>query len=169
MSAAQYFDLQASQPVSQPSAVPVDISSNSSTSTLSKLKQSTSVTNLKGEIKPVRVVLQEVMFTSRVPMSTWTFAFAVNDKLWISDLTTLYFGKRVELKKSIYRGKMFIPDRGGSLGIGITAYNSYGDVFNMNRDLHVSAHNTGNSGGSLIHNDEDWTQLLFKFQVHVEQ
>jgi len=162
MSAAQYFDLQAGQSDSRSEAVPPGAPA------LFRSNPIPGATNRTGEIKPVSVTLQEVMFTSRVPLSTWTFAFAVNDKLWISGLTTLYFGKQTVIKRNIYRGKMFVPDRGANLEIGITAYNSYGDIFNTSRDLHVSANNTGNNGGALIKIDEDWTQLLFKFQVQIE-
>lgn len=162
MSAAQYFDLQSGHSDSHSGAVPL------AAPALFRPTQIPGATNRAGEIRPVSVTLQEVMFTSRVPLSTWTFAFAVNDKLWVSDLTTLYFGKQTAIKRNIYRGKMFVPDRGGNLEIGITAYNSYGDLFNTSGDLHISANNTGNNGGVLIKIDEDWTQLLFNFQVQIE-
>lgn len=126
-------------------------------------------TNRHGGVKSVCVTLQEVMFTSRVPLSTWTFAFAVNDKLWVSDLTTLYFGKRTAFKKNIFRGKMFVPDQGANLELGITAYNSYGDLFNTSRGLHVFTDSKVSNAGELVKIDEDWTQLLFKFHVHIER
>ena len=51
--------------------------------------------------------------------------------------------------------------------IGITEYNSYGDLFNTTRDLRVFTDNKANTAGGLVKIDEDWTQLLFKFHVQV--
>jgi hypothetical protein len=121
------------------------------------------------ESRIVSVTLQEVMFTSRVPLSTWTFAFAANDKMFVSDLTTLYFGKRTAFNKKIYHDSICIPERGASLELGITAYNSYGDLFNVSANLRVHASNQLNATGELVTIDEDWTQLLFKFHVVIEQ
>ena len=80
---------------------------------------------------------------------------------------TLYFGNRTTINKNIYRGKMFVPDRGATLEMGITAYNSYGDMFNTTRDIRVHTNNIANDGRVLVKIDEDWTQLLFKFHVQV--
>ena len=165
MSAAQYFDLQNSQS----EEAHFGVQGEPAISPLFRTAQTAGATNRLGEVKPLSLTFQEVMFTSRVPVSTWTFAFAVNEKLWVSDLTTLYFGKRTEFEKKIYRGKMFIPDRGGVMTIGITAYNSYGDLFNTTRDLRVFTDNKANTAGGLVKIDEDWTQLLFKFHVHIER
>lgn len=126
-------------------------------------------TNRYGEVMPIQVRLDEVMFTSRVPLSTWTFAFAIKDKLWVSSLTTLYFGKRTAFERTIYRGRLFVPGNGAELEIGITAYNSYGDTFNATRQLRVYPNNMAGDAGELIKLDEDWTQLLFKFHVQTER
>ena len=160
MSAAQYFDVQTGQ------AESVSTFSSVLPETLGARKH-TGTVNRQGQIKPVNVNLEEVMFTSRVPVSTWTFAFALNDKLWVSNLMTLYFGNRTTINKNIYRGKMFVPDRGATLEMGITAYNSYGDMFNTTRDIRVYTNNIANDGRVLVKIDEDWTQLLFKFHVQV--
>jgi len=160
MSAAQYFDVQTGQ--SENAAAPSPL-----VPTVMGSASMTGAVNRNGQIKSVSVALEEVMFTSRVPLSTWTFAFAINDKLWVSKLTTLYFGKRTAINKNIYRSKMFVPDRGTNLEMDITAYNSYGDMFNMTRDIRVYTNNTANDGRVLVKIDEDWTQLLFKFHVQV--
>jgi len=123
--------------------------------------------NNKGRIRPVSIELAEVMFTGRVPISTWTFAFSINNKLWISDLTTLYFGKRVGLNKKIYREKLFVPDNRLDLEIGITAYNSYGDVLSASEPLRAFLLNDQNTTSKLVRLDEDWTQILFKFNVKI--
>ena len=81
----------------------------------------------------------------------------------------LYFGKRTVLKKKIFRGKMFVPDQGANLELGITAYNSYGDLFNTSRGLHIYTNSKASNAGELVKIDEDWTQLLFKFHVHIER
>ena len=170
MPTAQYFDLQAGKSAGHLENARLGLSGESSIEPLLHTKKQISVsavTNRHGGVKPVSVTLQEVMFTSRVPLSTWTFAFAINEKLWVSDLTTLYFGKRTTMNRNIYRGKMFVPDRGGNITIGITAYNSYGDLFNTSRDLHISTNNAANNGGTLVNIDEDWTKLLFKFHVQI--
>jgi len=172
MSAVQYFDVQNDQLVGRSES---DIGQSHfrmrepGFSPLFRNGKVPGETNRHGEIKPVRVTLQEVMFTSRVPLSTWTFVFAINDKLWVSDLTTLYFGKRTAFNKNIFRGKMFVPDKGENLELGITAYNSYGDLFKTSRALHVFSDSKISNAGELIKIDEDWTQLLFKFHVQVER
>lgn len=160
MSAAQYFDVETG-------SVEVTPTFSSVLPEMLGARKHTGAVNRQGQIKPVKVNLEEVMFTSRVPVSTWTFAFALNDKLWVSNLMTLYFGNRTTINKNIYRSKMFVPDRGATLEMGITAYNSYGDMFNTTRDISVYANNIANDGRVLVKIDEDWTQLLFKFHVQV--
>lgn len=172
MSAAQYFELEGGQLANQ-----YDSQFGATQLTLNKPDfapvfregRVPGATNRHGGVMPVNVVLQEVMFTSRVPLSTWTFVFAINDKLWVSDLTTLYFGKRKLLQKNIFRNKMFVPDQGASLELGITAYNSYGDLFSSSRQLRVYPNNKAGHVGEMCKIDEDWTQLLFKFQVRTER
>lgn len=172
MSAAQYFDFQNGQLASQYEASFREAYPGTQEPAYPPLFRDSKVpgsTNRHGEIRPVCVTLQEVMFTSRVPLSTWTFVFAINDKLWVSDLSTLYFGKRTAFKKTIFRGKLFVPDQGASLELGITAYNSYGDLFKTNRKLQVFTNAKVSNAGELVRIDEDWTQLLFKFHVHIER
>ena len=171
MSAAEYFDLQTGQSTPRAGYIAENKLALPSKPVITPVLRDGKVpgsTNRIGRIRTVSVVLEEVMFTSRVPLSTWTFAFGVNDKLWVSDLTTLYFGKRTSFNKKIYRNKLFLPDNGMKLDVGITAYNSYGDRFNITQALRVHASNSANTAGELVKIDEDWTQLLFKFHVRIE-
>ena len=169
MSVAQYFDLHKGQTIAKIEGESSDTGQDEAPmGTIAPLFRTGKVpgeTNRYGQVMPVQVVLDEVMFTSRVPLSTWTFAFAVNEKLWVSNLATLYFGKRTSFRKRIYRGKLFVPEKGTDLEIGITAYNSYGEMFNTTRSLRVFPDNKASNTGELIKIDEDWTQLLFKFHV----
>lgn len=172
MTTAQYFDLQTEQVNGHPEGAHSGGNTGLPMGVGTPLFRSGKVpgeTNRYGQVMPIQVRLDEVMFTSRVPLSTWTFAFAIKDKLWVSSLTTLYFGKRTTFKKTIYRGRLFVPESGSKLEIGITAYNSYGDTFNTTRQLCVYSNNMAGDTGELIRLDEDWTQLLFKFHVHTER
>ena len=123
--------------------------------------------NHQGQVRPVSVQLTELMFTGRVPVSTWTFVFAIHNKLWISDLTTLYFGKRVGMNKQIYREKLFVPDNRLDMEVGVTAYNSYGNVLIGSESMRAFMLNDKNTTSKLIRLDEDWTQLLFKFDIQI--
>ncbi|MGD8925292.1 MAG: hypothetical protein PVG20_00490 [Thioalkalispiraceae bacterium] len=172
MSAAEYFDLQTGQSLARTDYLGDDalhLHANKPAFPIFRDGKVPGATNRVGEVKAISLILEEVMFTSRVPLSTWTFAFAVNEKLWVSDLTTLYFGKRTPLNRKIYRGRMFIPDQGTNIDVGITAYNSYGDMFKTSQPLRVSAASLTNTAGELVKIDEDWTQLLFKFRVRIER
>lgn len=123
--------------------------------------------NKQGQILPVTVELNEVMFTGRVPISAWTFAIGIQDKLWISRLTTLSFGKRHNVNSRVFRNRMFIPDYSLDLDLDITAYNQYGDVLKAKRPLRAYIQNTHNQASRLIRLEEDWTQLLLNFKVNV--
>ncbi len=133
---------------------------------LSRTRQSN---NTKGQVRPVNITLSELMFTGRVPVSTWTFVFAIHNKLWISDLTTLYFGKRVGMNKLIYREKLFVPDNRLDMEIGITAYNSYGDALSSSEPMRAFMLNDKNTTSKLMRLDEDWTQLLLKFDIEIKK
>ncbi len=123
--------------------------------------------NVKGQIRPVKITLTELMFTGRVPVSTWTFVFAIHNKLWISDLTTLYFGKRVGMNKLVFRDKLFVPDNRLDMEIGVTAYNSYGDVLSSSEPMRAFMLNEKNTTSKLIRLDQNWTQLLFTFDIEI--
>lgn len=125
-------------------------------------------TNYQGQIRPVRISLEEVMFTGRVPVSTWSFAFGLHSKLWVSDLTTLYFGKRLEPRKTIFSGKLYVPDRRFDLALSMTAYNSYGDVLQGNKYLHGYVHASDAGHSDLVTLEQDWMSLLFKFRVIIK-
>ncbi len=131
---------------------------------VSRSKQSN---NHEGQVRPVSIRLSEVMFTGRVPISTWTFAFAIHNKLWVSDLTSLYFGKRVGMNKLIYREKLFVPDNRLDMEIGVTAYNNFGDVLCSSEPMRAFMLNDKNTTSKLFRLDEDWTQLLFKCDIEI--
>jgi len=131
---------------------------------VTRAKQSNNIT---GQVRPVKITLTELMFTGRVPVSTWTFVFSIHTKLWISDLTTLYFGKRVGMSKMVYREKLFVPDNRLDMEIGITAYNSYGDVLCSSEPMRAFLLNNKNTTSKLVRMDENWIQLLFKFAIEI--
>jgi len=123
--------------------------------------------NNTGQIRPVKITLTELMFTGRVPVSTWTFVFSIHNKLWISDLTTLYFGKRIGMNKLVFSDKFFVPDNRLDMDIGITAYNSYGDLLTGEESMRAFILNEKKSTSKLVRIDQDWTQLVFKFDIEI--
>ncbi|VAW96731.1 hypothetical protein MNBD_GAMMA21-1149 [hydrothermal vent metagenome] len=125
--------------------------------------------NTSGQVRPVNISLTELMFTGRVPVSTWTFAFAIHNKLWISDLTTLYFGKRVGLNKLIFSGKLFVPDNRLDMEMGITAFNGYGDILDSSEQIRAFMLNEKNTTSKLIRLDQNCTQLLFKIDIEIRK
>ena len=131
------------------------------------VSRSIQTNNIKGQVRPVSITLTELMFTGRVPVSTWTFVFAIHKKLWVSDLTTLYFGKRVGMNKLVFREKLYVPDSRLDMEIGVTAYNSYGNVLCRSEPMRAFLLNEKNTTSKLVRLDEDWTQLLFKFDIEI--
>jgi len=160
MSLAQQTELTNGQPFANAGFAPLE--------QIAPRIRSKQTNNLKGQVRPVTITLSELMFTGRVPVSTWTFVFAIHNKLWISDLTTLYFGKRVGMNKMIYRDKLFVPDNRLDMEIGISAYNSYGDVLCSSEPLRAFMVNKKNTTSKQIRLDQNWTQLLFNFDVEIK-
>ena len=160
MSLAQYTDLAGEN--FTPAASP-----GSAARTTPRIVPMPGKTNYQGQVRPIKLVLEEAMFTGRVPLSTWTFVFGVRNKLWISQLTTLYFGKRLALNKTLYQGKLYVPDRRLDLPVTITAYNGYGDLLQADKLLRGYAPGPGNNGTQLITLEQDWMQLMFRFRVQV--
>ena len=106
-----------------------------------------------------------MLFTGRVPLSTWTFVIAVADKLWVSDRTTLYFGKRTRLERHLYEDKMKIDANRLSLDIGISAYNSYGEIIQTTQSVSLLNHVKLSEQGIMMRLEQDWTQLIFNFKL----
>jgi len=130
----------------------------------------TSLDNFKDvrrQVRPVSVELAEVMFTGRVPVSTWTFAISVENKLWVSGPTTLYFGKCFDLNKTLYQKDILVADNRIDMEIEITAYNGYGDVLCASESLRAYSVKEQSTTSKLVRLEEDWTQLLLKFNVNV--
>lgn len=124
-------------------------------------------TNYRGQIRPVSIWLEEIMYTGRVPVSTWTLALALTQKLWVSDRLSLSFGKRMILQRQIYQDKIYVPDRRLDLNLSVTAYNSYGDIIQANKTLrgYLQAPKPGYL--ELLSVEQDWMQLLLKFRVKI--
>lgn len=87
------------------------------------------------EVLPITLVLKEALFTGSVTSANWTFAISVQNKLWISKKTSLYFGKPARLNRPVYRGLANILNHKLSLDVSVTAYNMYGDVIRSTRPL----------------------------------
>ena len=153
MSLAPQTDFTNSHQSAQPGIVPL--------TSIIPIPQPRQSNNVKGQVR--------LMFTGRVPVSTWTFVFAINNKLWISDLTTLYFGKRVGMNKLIFGGKLFVPDNRLDMEMGISAYNSYGDILNSTERMQAFMLNEKNTTSKLIRLDQNWTQLLFKIDIEIRK
>lgn len=117
--------------------------------------------------RQVIVALDSVMYTGRVPMSTWTFVIQVGQKLWISDRTTMYFGKPVRVGRPVYHGGVQIKGHRIGLDVGISAYNSYGDLIKSVQPLNFYEPNDALTPSSLIQVEHNWMQLMFKFRLRL--
>jgi hypothetical protein len=119
--------------------------------------------------RTVNVVLDSVMFTGRVPLSTWTFTIGVGDKLWVSERTSLYFGKETAIRRFIYQDKVTIAQHRINLDVGIAAYNNYGDVLKVTRTMRFYDAGDNCQPSALLQVEDNWMQLMFKFRLAREQ
>jgi len=113
----------------------------------------------------VNLFLDSVMFTGRVPLSTWTFTIAIADKLWVSDRTSLYFGKEMAIRRFIFQDKHPVVQHRVNLDIGVSAYNNYGDVLQATQCVRFYDAGNGVQPGALLQVEDNWMQLLFKFRL----
>ena len=123
------------------------------------------------EKHPANVILalDTVMFTGRVPLSTWTFTLSIADKLWVSDRTTLYFGKETRIHRAVYRDNIPRVGHRVDFQVGVAAYNNYGDVVTSVQP--VRFYDTGHQAhpSALLHVEQNWMQLLFKFRLVTQE
>lgn len=152
MSAAQYFDISTGSTPAVATAV---------------FPQANPATPrpMAPQQRAVNVVLDTVMFTGRVPLSTWTFTIAVGDKLWVSERTSLYFGKETPIRRFIYQDTLPVAQHRITLDVGIAAYNNYGDVLKATRALRFYDANDDFQPGALLQVEDNWMQLMFKFRL----
>ncbi len=115
--------------------------------------------------RTMNVVLDTVMFTGRVPLSTWTFTIAVGDKLWVSERTSLYFGKETAIRRFIYQDTLPVAQHRINLDVGIAAYNNYGDVLKATRALRFYDAGEDIQPSTLLQVEDNWMQLMFKFRL----
>lgn len=115
--------------------------------------------------RTVSLGLDTVMFTGRVPLSTWTFTIAIADKLWVSDRISLYFGKEVPVRRFIYQDDMLVNQHRINLDISVAAYNNYGDVLKASRNMRFYDAGDGVKPHGLFQVEDNWMQLLFKFKL----
>jgi len=113
------------------------------------------------------VALDSAMFTGRVPLSTWTFTIAIADKLWVSDLTTLYFGKETRINREIYHDTFQLQGHRVSLDVGVAVYNNYGDVIKAQRPIRFYELGSQVHPSALLAVEHNWMQLMFKFRLMV--
>lgn len=107
------------------------------------------------------------MFTGRVPLSTWTFTLGIGDKLWVSNLTTLYFGKETRVNREIYQDCVPIQGHRVSLDMSVAVYNNYGDVIKAQRPIRFYELGSNVYPSALLPVEHNWMQLLFKFRLKV--
>lgn len=107
------------------------------------------------------------MFTGRVPLSTWTFTIAIADKLWVSDRTTLYFGKETRINRLIYHDTVQLQGHRVGLDVGVAVYNNYGDVMKTQRPIRFYELGSQVHPSALLSVEHNWMQLMFKFRLMV--
>ncbi len=122
----------------------------------------------RDEKQRVIVALDSVMYTGRVPISTWLFAIEIGHKLWISNRTTMYFGKQVNIRRPIYSDMLHIDSHRIELDMGISAYNSYGDLLKTRQSLRFYESRDNMKPGNLIQMEQDWMHLMFKFRINIQ-
>ena len=157
MSAAQYFDVFRGQavPYRPPApALPVAVPFPQQPSNL---------------LQPITVALDTVMYTGRVPLSTWTFTVSIVDKLWVSDRTSLYFGIETRIHRQVYHDSVRIKDHRVNLDVSIAAYNNFGDVVKSVQPIRFYELGSKVHPSALLHVEHDWMQLLFKFRLVVHE
>ena len=115
----------------------------------------------------ITLVLDSVMFTGRVPLSTWTFTLSVADKLWVSGLKTLYFGKETRINRPIYAATVPMQDHRILLDVGVAVYNNYGDILKTQRAMRFYELGSEVNSSALLPVSQNWMQLLFKFRLVV--
>ena len=109
------------------------------------------------------------MFTGRVPLSTWTFTIGIGDKLWVSDRTTLYFGKEARINRAIYQDAFPLQGHSVNLDVSVAVYNNYGDVMRTQRPLRFYELGAKVHPSALLPVEHDWMQLMFKFRLMVHE
>ena len=119
--------------------------------------------------RPITLVLDSVMFTGRVPLSTWTFTIAIADKLWVSDRTTLYFGKETRINRLIYHDTIPLQGHRVNLDVGVAVYNNYGDVMRILQPVRFYELGSEVQPSALLHVEHNWMQLMFKFRLMVHE
>ena len=107
------------------------------------------------------------MFTGRVPLSTWTFTIAIGNKLWVSDRTTLYFGKETRINRAIYQDTIPLQGHCVNLDVSVAVYNNYGDVMRTQRPIRFYELGTKVYPSALLPVEHNWMQLMFKFRLKV--
>ena len=117
--------------------------------------------------RPFTVALDSVMFTGRVPLSTWTFTIAIGNKLWVSDRTTLYFGKETRINRAIYQDTIPLQGHRVNLDVSVAVYNNYGDVMRTQRPIRFYELGTKVYPSALLPVEHNWMQLMFKFRLKV--
>jgi len=154
MSAAQYFDIYSEYP-----PTPAGLALPAASAETPAVKPAVS------HPRDVHMILDSVMFTGRVPLSTWTFSIAIGDKLWVSDRISLYFGKETAIRRFIYQGNLPVNQHRINLDVSVAAYNNYGDVLNATQNMRFYEVGDGAQPRGLFQVEDNWMQLLFKFRL----
>lgn len=115
------------------------------------------------ERSPLTLVLKEALFTGCVTSANWTFVISVQNKLWISKKTSLYFGKTARLNRPVYRGDADIINHKLSLDLNVTAYNMYGDVIRASRQLQLYFLEGKKNDQALFQIEQNRNSMTLKF------
>jgi hypothetical protein len=115
------------------------------------------------ELLPLTLVLKEALFTGCVTSANWTFVISVQNKLWISKKTSLYFGKTARLNRPVYRGDANIINHKLSLDLNVTAYNMYGEVIRASRQLQLYFLESKKNDQALFQFEQNRNSMTLKF------
>jgi hypothetical protein len=115
------------------------------------------------KIVPLTLVLKEALFTGCVTSANWTFVISMQDKLWISKKTSLYFGKTARLNRPVYRGPANIIDHKLSLNLSVTAYNMYGSVIRSSQQVQFYFLEGEKNDDALFQFEQNHNSMTLKF------